>query len=121
LTVRPVLAASAAKPAADFDLSDGVRTAAERLRTHQQRPGYWLTSYTKAARFEEPRPEMNTFLTALLLDLLDPVAADDGLGDSLKRARRHLAGQIEAGGLVRYHGLPDGPGIGTLGCAITPD
>ncbi|HZF10445.1 MAG TPA: hypothetical protein VFE33_16770, partial [Thermoanaerobaculia bacterium] len=25
------------------------------------------------------------------------------------------------GGLVRYHGLPDAPGIGTLGCAITPD
>lgn len=22
---------------------------------------------------------------------------------------------------MRYHGLPDGPGIGTLGCAITPD
>src|SRR4029077_6019693 len=44
-----------------------------------------------------------------------------GLGDSLQRARRHLTGQIEAGGLVRYHGLPDAPGIGTLGCAITPD
>ena len=64
---------------------------------------------------------MNTFLTALLLDLLDPLAATGGLGDSLERARRHLTGQIEAGGLVRYHGLPDAPGIGTLGCAITPD
>ncbi len=64
---------------------------------------------------------MNTFLTALLLDLLDPLAATGGLGDSVQRARRHLTGQIEAGGLVRYHGLPDGPGIGTLGCAITPD
>ena len=39
----------------------------------------------------------------------------------MQRARRHLTGQIEAGGLVRYHGLPDAPGIGTLGCAITPD
>jgi hypothetical protein len=37
------------------------------------------------------------------------------------RARTHLTSQVEAGGLVRYHGLPDGPGIGTLGCAITPD
>jgi hypothetical protein len=64
---------------------------------------------------------MNTFLTALLLDLLDPLAATGRLGDSLERARLHLAGQIEAGGLVRYHGRPDAPGIGTLGCVITPD
>jgi hypothetical protein len=39
----------------------------------------------------------------------------------LQQARHHLAGQIEAGGLVRYHGRPDAPTIGTLGCAITPD
>src|SRR5205085_3142299 len=32
-----------------------------------------------------------------------------------------LAAQIEDGGLVRYHGRPDSPVIGTLGCAITPD
>ena len=31
------------------------------------------------------------------------------------------AAQIESNGLVRYHGLPDGPTIGTLGCVITPD
>ncbi len=64
---------------------------------------------------------MNTFLTSLLVDLLDPLAATSGLGDSVQRARRHLTYQIETGGLVRYHGLPDAPGIGTLGCAITPD
>ena len=52
---------------------------------------------------------MNTFLTSLLVDLLDPLAATGGLGDSLQRARRHLTGQIEAGGLVRYHGLPTLP------------
>ncbi len=63
---------------------------------------------------------MNTYLTSLLVDLLEPVAAS-GLRDSVERARRHLTAQIEAGGLVRYHGLPDAPGIGTLGCAITPD
>ena len=115
-------------PAADEDLDAAFRTAAARLRAHQQGPGYWLTAYTSAARFEEPRQEMNTFLTALLVDLLDPLTAaggvgglGDSLGDSLQRARRHLTGQIEAGGLVRYHGLPDAPGIGTLGCAITPD
>jgi len=98
-----------------------VRTAAARLRAHQQVPGYWLTAYTTAAHFQEPRQEMNTFLTAFLLDLLDPLAATGRLGDSLQRARQHLTGQIEAGGLVRYHGRPDAPGIGTLGCAITPD
>ena len=54
--------------------------------------------------------------TALLLDLLDSLAASGGLGDSLRRARQHLTGQIEAGGRVRYHGL-HAPGIGTLGCA----
>ncbi len=103
------------------DLDDAFQTAAARLRAHQQGPGYWLTAYTSAARFQEPRQEMNTFLTALLVDLLDPLAATGGLGDSLQRARQHLTGQIEAGGLVRYHGRPDAPGIGTLGCAITPD
>jgi hypothetical protein len=114
LTVRPAAGANA-------DLDAAFRTAAARLRAHQQGPGYWLTAYTSAARFQEPRQEMNTYLTALLVDLLDPLAATGGLGDSLQRARRHLTGQIEAGGLVRYHGLPDAPGIGTLGCAITPD
>ena len=114
LTVR-------AAPATGADLQEGFRTAAARIREHQQGPGYWLTAYTNAVRFQEPHPEMNTYLTALLIDLLDPLAATGGLGDSLRRARQHLTGQIEAGGLVRYHGLPDGPGIGTLGCAITPD
>ena len=103
------------------DLSEGFRKAAARLREHQQAQGYWLTAYTSETRFHEPRPEMNTFLTALLVDLLNPLAATSGLEDSLQRARRHLTSQIESGGLVRYHGLPDGPGIGTLGCAITPD
>jgi hypothetical protein len=107
------------------DLDHGFRTAAARVREHQQGPGYWLTAHTTAPRFQAPGQEMNTFLTALLLDLLDPLAATgsigDDIGDSLQRARQHLTAQIEAGGLVRYHGLPDAPGIGTLGCAITPD
>jgi hypothetical protein len=103
------------------DFANHVRTAASRLREHQQTAGYWLTAHTRATRFENPRPEMNTYLTALLVDLLDPLAGTAGLGDNLERARQHLTDQIEANGLVRYHGLPDGPGIGTLGCAITPD
>jgi hypothetical protein len=108
-------------PAAATSLEESFRNAAARLRQHQQAEGYWLTAYTSGTRFHEPRPEMNTFLTALLVDLLDPVAATSGLAESLRRARRHLTSQIESGGLVRYHGRPDGPGIGTLGCVITPD
>ena len=117
------LATAAAGPAAppgDWDLDASFRTAAARIREHQQEPGYWLTAFTLATRFEQPHKEMNTYLTSLLVDLLDPVAAA-GLGDSVQRARRHLTAQIEASGLVRYHGLPDAPGIGTLGCVITPD
>jgi hypothetical protein len=64
---------------------------------------------------------MNTYLTSILVDLLAPVARKRGLDDAAARARRHLAAQIESDGLVRYHGLPDGPTIGTLGCVITPD
>jgi hypothetical protein len=124
LTVRPAVAGGGgAAPAAptEQDLVDSFRTAVARMRGHQQAEGSWLTAYTGEPRFREPRPEMNTFLTALMVDLLDPVAAGSGLEENLQRARRHLTRQIEPGGLVRYHGLPDGPGIGTLGCAITPD
>jgi len=108
-------------PVVSTDLGGAFKVAAARVREHQHQSGYWLTSHTTAVRFANPVPEMNTYLTALLIDLLDPLAARGDFGDSLSRARAHLTNQIEAGGLVRYHGLPDGPGIGTLGCAITPD
>ncbi len=103
------------------DLASAGRRAARLIREHQQAPGYWLTSFTHAPRFEQPRLEMNTFVTATMVDLLRPVAAATGLDDVVERARHHLTGQIEPTGLVRYHGLPDAPTIGKLGCAITPD
>jgi hypothetical protein len=103
------------------DLRASARHAAGILKEHQSSAGYWLTSYTSAPRFEAPREEMNTFLTATLVDMLDPVAAEDGLGEALGRSRRHLAAQIEGDGLVRYHGRPDAPSIGQLGCVISPD
>ena len=106
--------------APERDLDAGSRTALARIRAHQAASGYWLTSFTTATRFEKPQREMNTYLTSLLVDLLDPLA-DVGLGESLQRARQHLTAQVETTGLVRYHGLPDGPVIGTLGCKITPD
>jgi hypothetical protein len=95
--------------------------AAQLLRERQAVDGYWLTSYTGESRYEAPQQEMNTFLTSTLVDFLSPVADKQGLDDALERARQHLAAQIENNGLVRYHGLPEGPTIGTLGCVITPD
>jgi hypothetical protein len=105
----------------DGTLAAAAQVAAALLKSHQQHTGSWLTSYTAAPRFEDPRQEMNTFLTAMMIDTLDPVAAALGTGASLARARAHLGGQIEASGLVRYHGRPDGPTIPSLGCVITPD
>ncbi len=102
-------------------LALSARTAVAVLEGRQQGPGYWLTSYSEKAAFQDPGLELNTFLNAVLIDVLDPVAKAAGLDDSLARARHYLADQIEADGLVRYHGRPDAPTIGTLGCAITPD
>ncbi|MEO7934891.1 MAG: hypothetical protein ABIR27_01400 [Dokdonella sp.] len=95
--------------------------AASRLREHQTDAGAWLTSHTKVPHYEEPQAEFNTFLTATLVDLLAPIAPQQNLDGALEHARSHLAAQIESNGLVRYHGLPNGPAIGTLGCAITAD
>ena len=107
--------------AQDTALGVAAQKAAALLGSHQQHAGYWLTSYTAAPRFENPRQEMNTFLTAMIIDLLDPVAVAAGVGENLARARTHLESQIESSGLVRYHGRPDGSTIPSLGCAITPD
>jgi hypothetical protein len=95
--------------------------AAALLRERQNGSGYWLTSYTNKLRYVTPQQEMNTFLTSVLVDLLAPISHPQHLDEVVDRARRHLAAQIESDGLVRYHGLPDGPTIGTLGCVITPD
>ena len=103
------------------DLALSAQQALAILKSRQHVPGYWLTPYTAGLRFERPGIEMNTFLTAVMIDILSPVEKAAGLGESLQRARQYLAGQIEAGGLVRYHGRPDAATIHSLGCAITPD
>ena len=95
--------------------------AASLLREHQTDAGAWLTAHTKVPRFEAAQSELNTFLTSTLVDLLSPIAPQQNLDGMLEHARSHLAAQIEGNGLVRYHGLPNGPSIGTLGCAITAD
>lgn len=109
------------QPASASELDAMAVRAAAQLREDQTGYGAWLTSYTNGMRYEAPRQEMNTFLTSMLVDLLAPIEHGQGLESALARARAHLATQIESGGLVRYHGLPDGPTIGKLGCVITPD
>jgi hypothetical protein len=97
------------------------RVARERLRGRQHADGYWLTAYTASTRFDQPRPEMNVFVTAMISEALGTVAKAAGFEENMERARRHLRRQIEPGGLVRYHGRPDSPTIPSLGCVITPD
>lgn len=102
-----------------WDREASIRTATSRIRANQQTPGYWLTAFTPTTQFVTPHNELNTYLAPLLIDLLSAVAPD--LRESLQRARQFLTTQIEANGLVRYHGLPNAPTIGRLGCVITPD
>jgi hypothetical protein len=103
------------------DFARHARRAADVVINQQQPAGYWVTSYTSSTSFERPALEMNTYTTSLMVDVLDPMASATGLEGSVQLARRHLASQIESGGLVRYHGKPDAPTIGALGCEITPD
>lgn len=102
-------------------LTRAAALAEARLAERQRPEGYWLTAFTRDTRFERPRDELNTYLNAVMLDVAGPVAATPALQAALGRARAWLRAQIEPGGLVRYHGRPDAPTIGTLGCAITPD
>jgi hypothetical protein len=95
--------------------------AVSAVRARQSAEGYWLTAFTLGTQFEAPHVEMNTFLTAMMIDCLEPIAREYSLDETLDRARRHLAAQIEDDGLVRYHGLPGAPTINTLGFVITPD
>ncbi len=97
------------------------RVAVERISQAQQAPGYWLTTFTSGTRYETPQPELNTYLNAVMLDIVGPIAEAAQMNEMMARARGYLTGQIEADGLVRYHGRPDASTIGVLGCAITPD
>src|SRR5262249_19705430 len=117
-----VVSAKEPPPSVSADLSVAARSAAEAIRAHQKPEGYWLTAHTTAARFVDPKPEMNTYLTSVMTDLLRPIAESTRLAEPVQRARRHLTEQIESTGLVRYHGRPGSAAIHAgLGCAITPD
>jgi hypothetical protein len=109
-------------PLADPDgLAYAAHRAVEWIGARQQPEGYWLTDFTASTSFQHVGEEMNTYTQATLIDVAEPIADQVGLTDALDRAKQFLGAQIEDGGLVRYHGRPDSPIIGRLGCAITPD
>lgn len=118
----PATAAKTAGEMAVEDLASRARKAVGMITRQQQVDGYWRTSYTSKERFENSTFEMNTYVTSMMVDLLGSQPVAVGLAGSLERARAHLRHQIEAGGLVRYHGRPDGSAMAAYGlCPITPD
>lgn len=108
-------------PSLAVPLARAAKDAAGTLAQRLQPEGYWFTRHTTATSYLEPKTEMNVFLNAIMLDALNPIAGRFGLATSLEQAKTFLSKQIEPDGLVRFHGLPDAPTIGRLGCAITPD
>src|SRR5258708_20834765 len=76
------VAAGRGEQGGEVDLGAAARDAARLIGARQSPAGYWLTAYTGAPRFADPRFEMNTFLTAMMVDLLEPVAATAGLAGS---------------------------------------
>ncbi|MGM9425901.1 hypothetical protein [Hydrogenophaga sp. MI9] len=104
----------------DEALASSAQLAVGLIHRRQQADGYWFTSHTAGTHFEGPGREMNTYVTALMVDLLGSGSA--ALAGSLERARHHLRSQIESGGLVRYHGKPGGrANTENSMCTITPD
>jgi hypothetical protein len=104
------------------DLAHSARAAVGLISSRQQLDGFWTTAYTSDERFENPKLEMNTFVTSLMIDILSATTIADGLRWSVEQGRTHLNQQIEATGLVRYHGRPDAAAMSAYGlCPITPD
>jgi hypothetical protein len=70
---------------------------------------------------EKPALEATTFVPALILELLEPIARETRLLDVLDRTRRYLRDQVEESGLVRYYGRPGATYIKPFVGTITPD
>jgi hypothetical protein len=105
----------------DANLAGAARRAAAILVDRQDRAGYWLSEFSKTTQFVLQGRELNLFTNAALIEALEPVAQQSGLAVPLERARQFLMNQIEDDGLVRYHGRPDLPTMGVMGCVISPD
>jgi len=97
--------------------------AVDRIKSEQHERGFWISLdtpdpvYTHKARKQPP-----LLPSTIIIDLLGPYAAENGLENEMQRARNYLAHQIEDNGLVRYFGRPDQSHIAPLRCAaISPD
>lgn len=97
--------------------------AVDRIKSEQHERGFWISLdtphpvYTNKARKQPP-----LLPSTIIIDLLGPYAAENGLENEMQRARNYLAHQIEDNGLVRYFGRPDQSHIAPLRCAaISPD
>jgi hypothetical protein len=107
-------------PEAD-GLAHAARQAADAIRLHQKPGGYWANPTTPRPVFAQPVLEANTFVPAVVLELIAPIARETGLADAVERARGYLRDQFEENGLVRYHGRPGVAYIQPFVCVITPD
>jgi hypothetical protein len=102
-------------------LAPAFAAAAEAIRRQQSPDGYWATPVTRDRRYEDPTTEVNVFTPAVMIDLLDPVGRETGLSAELARAKAYLRRQVEATGLVRYHGNPGPIDPAQRGCELPPD
>jgi hypothetical protein len=88
---------------------------------NSQNKGYWLTTYTERTIFEKPKMELNVFVNSLIVELLNPIAINAGLNQTIEKTRTYLSKQIEDNGLVRYYGKVEPDAVGKLGWQTTPD
>lgn len=91
------------------------------IREHQHPVGFWYTLHTPGLAYEHQTEEVNSYLTAIMVDLLKPIAADVGLESVVEKAKAFVHGQIEDDGLVRYLGRPGRRDAPPPPCRITPD
>jgi hypothetical protein len=68
----------------------------------QAAEGYWLTYGTRGPVFRDAQPEVNTFLQPIMIALLQPLANQTGLAQTLQRARDYTRKQIDDAGLVAF-------------------
>jgi hypothetical protein len=96
-------------------LSQAYGLAVREVEKSQGAEGYWPTFTTGAPVFHEARPEVNTFLQPIMIDLLQPLTNEAGLKQTLERARDYTRKQLDETGLVRfipsYDPLRKGPAL----------
>jgi hypothetical protein len=86
--------------------------AIDKIRSQQHKEGYWISFATQSPDFANPDQEVNVWVPAMMIEVLEPVAEEIGLQDTLESARDYLKAQYESTGVVRYYGkgskiLPD--------------